>query len=368
MIIHYHHVFNFVAAAAGRGMKVEREGVTMWEKEYEMKNETKEAKEKEMKKENEINREREGKGEREGEGEGKEEGKEREKRVSENFSVVCVLDAPLGALLLYYLPHTQVQGEGEKISKEKVTATVKKKEDMGRNEAHKVGKETKRGRERDRERESKVTNDMSYEQTTAFCVIDLVWLLQLKEGCTSLDNYNDSNNNYNDNARNTQNRPISPVKRLNSPNNIEDRKGKLNEVTSNDYYKTTIKIRETVDRVFFLKNTLVVITRSFSSKISHQNYGISSGEVPDPNVIVGKFEKEIAIEVTKTKTLSVGNNKSIESDDNNDSDNSNNDNNNGKYNEERDYKKKTGAERSLKNVEEMKVIGGTIYVLSFHGK
>ena len=342
-----------------------------------MKNETKGEKVNEMKKEmkienvNEINKEKERQGEREGEGEGE----KKEKRMSENFSVVCVLDAPLGALLLYYLPNTQVQEEREKIGKEKGIAVEKGKEDMGRNEAHEVGKETKRGRDRERERESEVTNDTSYEQTTAFCVIDLVWLLQLKEHFTSLDNYNDSNNNYNDSARNTQNRPISPVKRLNSPDKIENRKGKLNEIASNDYYNTTIKIKETLDRVFFLKNTLVVITKSFSSKISPQNDGISSVEIPDPNVnstdkmMVGKLEKMIAIEVTKTKTLSVGNNKNIESNiNNNDNNINNNDNSNGKNSDERDYKKKTIAERSLENIDEMKVIGGTIYVVSFHGK
>lgn len=326
-----------------------------------------------------MKKEKKGQGEREaeGEGEGKGKGREKEKRMSENFSVVGVLDAPLGALLLYYLPNTQVEEEGEeegeKIGKGKDIAVVKGKEEMGRNEAHKIGKEIKRESEIGRERESEVTDDMNYEQTTAFCVIDLVWLLQLKERCTSLDNYNDSNNNYNDNARNTHNRPISPVKRLNSPNKIENRKGKS---TTKDYYNTTIKIRETVDRAFFLKNSLVIITKSFSGKISHQNDGISSVEVPDLNVnstdkmMVGKFENKVAIEVTKAKTLNVGKDKNIENNDSNNNDDYNNYNNgdNDNNNDERDYKKKSSAERNLENIEEMKVIGGTIYVLSFNGK
>ena len=384
---HYHRVLNFVAAA-GKETKVEREGMVIGENENEMKKETKRETKKE--KEIEMNNEKERQGERVGEGEGK--GKGKEERMSENFSVVGVLDAPLGALLLYYLPNTKVQEEEEeeKIGKGKNIVIAigkgKGKEEMGTYQKAKRGREREIGRGSEREREGEVTDDMNYEQTTAFCVIDLVWLLQLKERCTSLDNCNDSNNNYNGNARNTQNRPIGPVERLNSPNKIENRKGKSNEKTAKDYYNTTMKKRETVDRVFFLKNTLVVITKSFSGKISHQNDGISSVEVPDPHVnttdkmTVGKLENKIAIEMTKAKTLTVGNYKNIENNDSNNNDNydnnnnnnnnsdNNNDNSDNNNDNEKDHKNRNSAERSVENIEGMKVIGGTIYVLSFNGK
>jgi hypothetical protein len=366
-------------------------------------------------KEGEKEKEKEGEGLRKMEKEGELEGDGEMKRPA--FSVACVLDAPLGALLLYYLPHSFVQEDGEEMvkgkggemvkEKEEVRVQVKEKEKERVKEIEKLNVKRRvsvtvegiRGTEE--VREEKGENESKHENVLPFCVIDLVWLLQLKDGdSTSDDNNNNNTNSNNMNVKsnsNAQNSTINLIKRLNSPNKSEFRKSKLNEKSANHHYNTTIKIKETVDRAFFLKNTLIVITKTISRKIQHQNDGISSIEVPVPNVEVdkmmtGKDDNRHLVEKKRRNSFDLKNQ---------DNDGDGEDDNGGAYerknvnfdsnNKEKFYKNRSssssgswsgsekgsargsgrgGVSRShiADNSDEMKVIGGTIYVLNFNGK
>ena len=330
------------------------------------------------------------------------------------FSVACVLDAPLGALLLYYLPHSLVQEEGEErvkeMMKEEEEERVKEKEKEEEKERVKeikklnvkarvrLGVDGMRGEadegEEDGEHESK------HEKVLPFCVIDLVWLLQLKDRDSTSDNSTSSSNlniNSNNNAQNSTN---NIIKRLNSPNMPEIQEGKLNEKSANYHYNTTIKIKETVDRAFFMKNTLIVITKTISRKIQHQNDRISSVKVPDPNVQVdkkmtGTVEKRNLVEKKRRNSFDLKNYNDGDEDDSGgdyDKRDVNFDNSNkGMYDKNRNSSSSSGsgsgsekgsARGSARNSErgggsrshtadnsgELKVIGGTIYVLNFTGK
>ena len=347
--------------------------------------ERKEGREREIKRERDGEREekREGEGERKRKGgeergskrvgeedgvrkrEGKREGEEEGESKGVSFSVAGALDALSGALLLYYLPNTHTKGQGEEIVKGKELAGVRGEE--------------RRGVEDIRERKMKVEeegkNKLKYESVTAFCVIDLVWLLQLNDRDTPFDNNYNNNNDNGNSYKNTQNNPISHEKRTDSPNKTESRKGKFNEKATRDYYNTTTKIRETLDRAFFLENTLVVITKTFSTKILHRNDGISSVEVPVARVevdelMVENIKKKMIIEEKKTNSLNVKSDNNERNNDKNENnkDNENKDNKNRKGSERDSDRSGMSRERNPESVDELKLIGGTIYVLNFTGK
>lgn len=364
-------------------------------------------KEVERKKAVEVERKREKEGEELRKMKKEEEGElERDRETKKpGFSVACVLDAPLGALMLYYLPHSLAQEGGEEMVKgkevERVHVKVKEMERVKEIEKLnvkgrvRVGVEGIRGKEEEGEEEGE-NDETKHEKVLPFCVIDLVWLLQLKDRDSTSDNNTNNNNNSrnSNNNSNAQNSTINLPKRLNSPNKTENQKSKLNGKSANRHYNTTIKIKETVDRAFFLKNTLIVITKTFSRKIQHQNDGTSSVEVPVPNVEVdkimtGKVDKRNSIEKKRRNSFDMKNDN--DGDDDSGGDHERRNINFDSNNKERFYKNRSssssgsgsgsekgsarGSERGgvsrshvADNSDELKVIGGTIYVLNFNGK
>ena len=114
----------------------------------------------------------------------------------ECFSTVGVLDIPLGALLLYYLPHTVEGCTGREIGEEQ---RVKGSSQEGHRSAYKHTAATsdqhgstsdgKRGdthrvtdidRDKDRDKDKELSAETA-QTVLPFCVLDIRWLLQLNE-------------------------------------------------------------------------------------------------------------------------------------------------------------------------------------------
>jgi hypothetical protein len=184
----------------------------------------------------------------------------------EGFSTVGVLDVPLGALLLYYLPHT-MQGstgretgigeeQGSKGSSQGQRSAHRHNTPSSRHDSSDEGKrgdtDIERNRDRGRERDSSVE---TAQVALPFCVVDVRWLLQL----------NEQSNSEESKGRETMNEEDlqGTSSRLGKKMSLAFGKGK-NEDDTRSVYSTTSRKEEVLDSMQFLQNSVVIITKTYS--------------------------------------------------------------------------------------------------------
>ena len=156
--------------------------------------------------------------------------------VPEDFSVVGVLDSPLGVLLLYCYPHSLDRYSGQVTD---IYNAHVKKERSRSNEDRKIWKT----------RQKRALNKSEFKHIRPFSYVDIKWLLQLEERHTetSISGTKDRGGVEGEGrGRGSQGCGISIP-------NKESPKGKA---------KKRVRTEEVVERVAFLENTMVVITKT----------------------------------------------------------------------------------------------------------
>jgi hypothetical protein len=291
--------------------------------------------------------------------------------VDEGFSTVGVLDIPLGALLLYYLPHTAERSTGREIG-EKQSAKGRGqdkssayKHTAGTSGQHDSASEGKRG-----DRDIDIDNSTETAQIASpFCVVDIRWLLQLNE------QYGTEESNVREHM--SEEDIKGTFNRLEKKTSLGFGKSK-NDDDARYLYSTTSRKKEVLDSMQFLQNSVVIITkthmktrtvrRTRSSSINVKNPQDSPHFAADPNnrgiEAGGQVRKGVQKVVdreegksrpTADKAVS-GLSGKIEGDEVSDEDESRR----ASRLEDEDVKEEV--------TEEVKLVGGTIYTCSILGK
>jgi hypothetical protein len=209
--------------------------------------------------------------------------------VDEGFSTVGVLDIPLGALLLYYLPHTAVRStggetgeqqraEGRGQGKSSAYKSSAYKQTAGTSGQHDSYSEGKRG-----DRDIDISTETA-QIASPFCVVDIRWLLQLNEQY-GIEESKVRENMSEEDIKGTFNR-------LEKKTSLGFEKGK-NEDDTRYLYSTTSRKKEVLDSMQFLQNSVVIIAkthmktrtvrRTRSSSINVKSHQDSPHFAADPN-------------------------------------------------------------------------------------
>jgi hypothetical protein len=180
----------------------------------------------------------------------------------ECFSTVGVLDIPLGALLLYYLPHTVEGCTGREIGEEQRSSQEghrsASKHTAATSDQHGTASEGKRGdthrdtnRNRDKDRDKEFSAETA-QTVLPFCVLDIRWLLQLNE---------------------QYGKEESKVRDTTGEEDYKGNGSRLEKKTGLGYGKsmneddarsisTTSRKEEVLDSIQFLQNSVVIITKT----------------------------------------------------------------------------------------------------------
>jgi hypothetical protein len=252
----------------------------------------------------------------------------------ECFSTVGVLDIPLGALFLYYLPHTVEGCTGREIGEEQRSSQEghrsASKHTAATSDQHGTASEGKRGdthrdtnRNRDKDRDKEFSAETA-QTVLPFCVLDIRWLLQLNE---------------------QYGKEESKVRDTTGEEDYKGNGSRLEKKTGLGYGKsmneddarsisTTSRKEEVLDSIQFLQNSVVIITKTHtvlrtvrharpstadisshhgSSHSPHFNANTSSsrGEVgvhrqagkEAGKVVVREVKKEVGIAVGKSRQI-----------------------------------------------------------------
>jgi hypothetical protein len=183
--------------------------------------------------------------------------------VDGGFSTAGVLDIPLGALLLYYLPHIAERSTGRETGRETGEEQRAKGRGQGHSSSYKHSAGTlgqhdssSEGKRGDIERDSDSDRDSSVETAqiaSPFCMVDIRWLLQLNEHY-STEESNVGENMCEEDVKGTGNR-------LEKKTNVGIGKGK-NEDDARDVCSTTSRKKEVLHSIHCLQNSVVIITKT----------------------------------------------------------------------------------------------------------
>jgi hypothetical protein len=217
------------------------------------------------------------------------------------FSTVGVLDIPLGALLLYYLPHIAEgstgrekgrggeQGPMPKGSRQELSSVYRHTKPSSRHDSADEGKRGDRHRERDRDRDRDSSQETA-QVAFPFCAVDVRWLLQLNEESSTEES------KVRDAVNEEDFKGIGS--RLDKKTSLGFGKGK-NEDSTQSIYSTTSRKEEVLDSIQFLQNSVVMITKTNSKIRTVKRTRSSSTDVSShhafPNLPAGASNGRIEV-------------------------------------------------------------------------